>query len=1156
MAFNLTDQQLSAIKASGNVLVSAAAGSGKTAVLVERVIRLLTDEASPIEADRLLIVTFTNAAAAEMRTRIEKRLDDECRKNPQSIALLKQRRMLASAKICTIDSFCIDLVRENFEKIGVSPDFKIAEQNALKPIDEYIVGNLLNEYFEEKNPVFGQLLDIVGAEFDDGNFQKFLLDIYNYSRQTAFPEKWFDELSVTYNPELFDRNNKWYAAALDIAKNTISELRSKTSVVLDMLYSDEKAKDKYADCIEICNDIINGLYDTVLEGDWDSIFDALENLTFPPIERAFGTIGKAAKLVYSSYIEETEHLKRIFYADSAEIKNQLSEIYPAVSLLSEILKKLECKLFEEYTERNTYTFHNIEHLAFKLLCRENGEPTETATELSKHYYEVMVDEYQDTNDLQDKLFHVLSGLSKKLFAVGDVKQSIYGFRGAEPQNFLNKLENTKKTNAERIILGNNFRSREEICEYINFFFEKLMTAKTGRLSYDENEKLYPKAEYPKAAINPVSFHIAEYKANSEERIRAEAVKIAEYIKEVMSSGETIRKDEKTLRKAEFSDFTILLRNTKNKAPILAEELRKNGIPVNYSVEGYAESAEISVFLSLLKVIDNPDSDIELLTVLMSPIFGFSAEELANMRAAKKTGSLYSALIFAAENGHEHSAGVLRSFETMRIKGATLTLPRLISTLLSETDYLNTVSALGEGERRRANLLLLINYAEQYSSENTGGIGGFVNYIIKQSENGIRSASSFTSGGSVKIMSIHASKGLQFPICIVAGTDNDFSNETAKKDTLYSLEFGIGFRYFDENISKKKTTLAREIIKHSIDNRETEEELRLLYVAMTRAEDILHFSAVTRDFSKLLTDTGLSLVLADGKPDNMFSNMNSYLKWLAATLLIHPNGENFVPEGYNMPSAKTESKIETKVSTFIKEDIIETDDEEVYIADKALAEEIKKNIAYKYPFSELINIEAKASVSALANKAESKKYAFSGKPSFMSDGGITAAEKGTATHKIIEFIDFEKAGDLEAEIERLYEWQFISEREAKAVNKEKLKEFFESELFRRIKNASLVKREMRFLTEVSASRIDPNLRDELKDEKIIVQGAVDLCFVEDGEVVIVDFKTDRAETPESLIEAYGEQLSLYALAAEKIFERRVKQRLIYSFYQSKEIEIKN
>lgn len=1167
MPIEFTKEQEKAVNAKGNILVSAAAGSGKTAVLVERVIRRLTDKVNPVSADRLLIVTFTNAAAAEMRTRIEKRLDDECRANPDDVGLRRQKQLLSTAKICTVDSFCIDLVRQNFEKAGVSPDFKISDEASLDTVNDAVLRSFISELFEKKDPVFNELLDLVGAEYDDGDFSNLIMSLFKYSRQLPFPEKWFKQLSGMYNGGVFNSSSEWYKYAFSVLNKTLPCIKTNISNAIDSVSGDEANVKLYEYC-RIAENLCGGLEAAAATNEWDTVFNCLLDFVLPGKPRKTKDISDSSNSAVTALKELTEKdiksLRELFFDDFASINEQFKKIYKPMGLLTEILLDFDKKLFDEYRRRNIFTFHNAEHLALNLLCSDSENGIETnpdAAELLNSYDEVMVDEYQDTNDLQDMLFHILSGKGKKLFAVGDVKQSIYGFRGANPSNFLKKKQDAlpygegENGAPHKIILGNNFRSKAEICGFINFFFKNFMTKNTGEIVYDGEEELIPAAEYPAVSDMPVTVDIINTTGGEDKALIYEARRIADYIKNVMSSGKCIRKDKETLRRAKYSDFTVLLRSVKNKMPVIAEELRKQGIPVNFTPENFAESQEIAVILSLLKVIDNPDSDVELLTVMMSPIFAFTAEEAANIRLIKRKDSIYSAVVFAAENGNGHCKELLERLAKYRMLSAVSPLNRLLTFLLTDTDYLNTVSAMADGGRRRNNLLLLCDYAKQYSADNNvSDTGGFVRYILRQSENGIKSAASLSGGDSVKIMSIHSSKGLQFPVCIIAGTALKFNSSEKRENSQFSVQYGLGMRYFDEHTKEKRTTVSRQVIIADKFNREREEELRLLYVAMTRAQDRLHITGSIGNIDKELPKYA-DMLLLNGRTDAVFRHTNSYFEWLMYVLLLHPDGAVLRGAGSNIIPLETESRVKINIADANDSTAVcEKTDGDVYIPEKETVNAVKESISYSYPYAPLTEIEAKSSVSAIANKAESAKYAFSSKPSFMSDGGITAAERGTAMHRVMQFIDFNGTDNLEEEIDRLYEWQFISEREARAVSRKALEIFFKSDVFRRIKKSRLVKREMRFLTELPAGKIDPNIDERFKDEGIIVQGAVDLCFVEDGAVVVLDFKTDRADNPVALSDAYGEQLSIYAKACEKIFGLPVKQKLIYSFALSREIEI--
>lgn len=1170
MALQLTEEQKLAVENTGNILVAAAAGSGKTAVLVERVINKLCSKTNPVRADRLLIVTFTNAAAAEMKSRIEKRLDEECRNNPEDVGLLLQKHLLQSAKICTIDSFCIDFVRENFEKLGISPDFKLSDNVTLKPINERVLAEVLAPYFEERNEDFDCLLDIVGAEYDEGNFSSLVLNLYDYSRQLPFPEKWFDSLAENYGGGEFKQDNPWRVFACEKALKTVMGLQKNVANAVDLLSQVPKMADKFLPMFMFTSEKLEALYESAKVNDWDGIYNNLKSFVFPPIPSVKGSNDisqiKEAKSIYE-YIrgKGIEILYKLFYENEEYISNQFKMLYPKVKLLSEILKEYSRKLFETYVEENTFTFHNTEALALRLLCSEdNGVITinPEAEEFLKLFEEVCVDEYQDTNDLQNMLFYVLSNKDKKLFAVGDVKQSIYGFRGANPDYFIDKKNRyisaklAKEGEPQKIILGNNFRSRPEVCDFINYFFSIFMTEETGKIIYGDEEKLIPKGEFPKLSKPAVSMDIIEKDGETENKV-LEARQIAYFIDETMKSGKVIREDKDTLREAKYSDFTILLRSMKGNAEIIANELRRQGIPVNYSAEGFCSYTEIAVMLSLLKVIDNPENDVELLSVMMSPIFGFTADDMAKIRIHTPSGSLYSAVTLFAENGDGKTKEFLAQIQKFRLFSVTNTLPKLISILLENTGFLNIVMAYNDGERRRNNLLLLVQYAESFIASYKTGIGGFVDFITKQSEsNKIKSASALSGENAVTIMSIHGSKGLQFPVCIVAFTSVEFNTDSEKKDYIYSTKYGIGFRYFDEEEKLKKNTIARQTILTRMHGEQLEEELRLFYVAVTRTQDILYFTGVLSNAEDKAQKIINQLACCEYKlTADYWNRTRSYLDWLLTALIFHPDGKVLRGNGTNIICNDTDSHINLRIIDGKKIPDNMSREKEIKVnINSELLKNVKENLDYKYPFEELIGIQSKASVSVIANKAESEKYNFSSKPAFMSDGGITASGRGTAMHKVMEFFDFSKWETPETEIERLVEWQYLSETEANGVNISALRDFFNSDIFHRMQKSQNIQREMRFLTELPARIVDNSLSEKFDKEKIIVQGAVDVCFVEDDGIVILDFKTDRTDNPQGLAEAYGEQLNIYALACEKIFSKPVKEKMIYSFFLSKTVTI--
>ncbi|MBQ3817447.1 MAG: PD-(D/E)XK nuclease family protein, partial [Clostridia bacterium] len=530
-------------------------------------------------------------------------------------------------------------------------------------------------------------------------------------------------------------------------------------------------------------------------------------------------------------------------------------------------------------------------------------------------------------------------------------------------------------------------------------------------------------------------------------------------------------------------------------------------------------------------------------------FGFTPDEVAKIRADYKTGELYSAVVSACENGNEKAKQVVDKLVKYRRLSVTVPLSELIIKLLYETLYIKSVLAMENGTKRRNNLLLLPKYAQEFSSMSGSGIDRFIEYIKKQSDKGLKSACANMGENAVKLMSIHGSKGLQFPVCIIADTAAAFNESDTKDYFVYNTENGLGVKYFDNTLKEKVTTLLRQMQSEVISKKSLSEELRLLYVAMTRAEERLVFIASPKKLQDNVSKAKASLISENYGMDFGFKKAKSYFDWLVLAAMLHPDCHSLRGNASKIIPLKTDSKLQLYEGQYIEgTQVAGAEDNNTCLPNSLLAEKISENINYEYPYDKYREIQTKASVSAIANKAEAEHFAFSARPDFMC-GGVTATGIGTAMHKVMQFFDFSKAKDIDREIDRLCEWQFITEQEAQCVNKKALKAFFESKLFDRIKNSDMVKREMRFLTEMPASLLNNEFDSE---ENIIVQGAVDLCFEENGEIVVLDFKTDRVSSLDDLKTAYSEQLEIYSIACEKIFSKPVKQRILYSFNLGKEI----
>lgn len=1055
--FKPTAEQEKAIKTTPNVLITAAAGSGKTAVLVERVIKMLTRKENPVSVDRLLIVTFTNAAAGEMRGRIEKRLHEEQKKNKDDRNIRRQLLLLPSAQICTIDTFCINLVRENFEHFSILPDFKIVTESELYPLYDAAMREVLDEYYESD---FGRLRALMTALGCNGNEAK-LIDavrkIFDYSTSMPFPSHWLTACRAMYEK---DSTDFWI----------------------------EKSQE----------------------------------LELEPRER-----------------EVT--------------KNELEFAAPSMITLLELCERFYESLIDKMREKSSFTFFNIEQMALELLCTVDGngyKMSDTAKVLCAQYDEILVDEYQDVNDLQDTLFYILSDYGKKLFAVGDAKQSIYGFRGANPENFVNKKESfipyddAGEEDSKKIVLSANFRSRKGVCSFINYLFSLTMSKAFGGVDYDDEERLVSLAAFPENELLDTQFELINSAESGLSDAECEAQHIAAYIQSTMREEPFLR-DGEGLRTANYGDFAILMRSPASHAEPYVNALREAGIPVHIDSGGFIESREVLWVLSLLNVINNPTHDVPLLSVMMSPIFGFTPDEVAEIRLYNRRVSLYAALLEAAKAGNERAADFLLKVRKFRRKAVTMSVERLLSSLYDETALTDVVMALPDGEKRKNNLLRLLSEASEYS-ENGGGIAGFVNHIEKIGESVRHSPSS--SGNAVKIISFHGSKGLQFPICIIAGCHTRFNKSDSTASLVMDRSLGVAFKTLDKTNNERVNTLAREVIAETVARRNISEELRILYVALTRAEERLVVTLVNSNHQKKAQN--IAKAMCDSEAE-LVKNAGSFYEWFMYALLKKRENSNL----RELVSVKLADEMLTEGEDCGVMVRFGTPEDYVHRFEIAKTQETSGGVKdiidrmnYEYPNAPLTKAPAKVSVSEVVKK-ENHSFDFSTRPAFMSRDGLTPAERGTATHKFMQFCDYNFAAEsLEDEINRMRECEFLTSEEADAISRAELEKFFSSDIFTRMKNAEL-HREMRFITEVPISSIGID-----GDGKTVMQGVIDCVIDENDSVSVIDFKTDRVKDEKELLERYAKQLDIYSYACEKLFSRPVKDKLIYSFALGKTIKV--
>ncbi|MBR3300234.1 MAG: UvrD-helicase domain-containing protein, partial [Clostridia bacterium] len=899
-----------AISADGGILVSAAAGSGKTSVLTERVIRKLTDEKSKVSADKLLIVTFTNAAALEMRTRIENALLAKIAETPNNDNLIEQYNLLASSDISTIDSFCINIVRENFEDCGVDQNFTVTDGSDLTDLKEGILSELIDQKFDSKDPVFRELLSILNCEDNDNNLREIVKEIYKKSTTIPFPEKYLSELVEPYSNG-FDSNHIWFKDAFDFARSGLEEAREYLDQIYELGATVKANPDKLQEEIDHFKWFYDQLEQCLKNSDWDGV-SSLAISYEHPTARILDNSETGVKYKYcreqlSEYFKE---LKYYFPYPIKEIDETVKAVNPPLSMLFDMVREYSEKIFETFVENNTLTFYHTEQLALKLLCKvaDNGDVSRTqiAEDYISRYDEVMVDEYQDVNDLQELMFSILSDDCKKLFAVGDIKQSIYRFRGSNPKNFLKKKNDYNpfdlynSQNKQKIILSENFRSRKCICDFVNFVFEKLLTTETGGIVYNEEEVLNFAAKYYiEKNDESTDLIVVNTDSDSEDKYEVEANAIAGYIKELVLSEKMI-KDGDGEKPVTFGDICILL-ESKSKAPTIVKSLKNHGIPVSYNSDDYCKTAEISLVLSLLSVIDNPLNNVDLLTVLLSPIFSFTPDDIVLMRKYERYGDLYRAVLLASKNGDKKCVNFIERINELKKKRMIMPFSRFLTYLVYDTEIFAVISSLDNSHYRRKNIYTLISYANSFSGN---GIGEFVSHIRSLDNDAFAIVDNDIN--SVKIMTMHKSKGLQFPVCILANLSKRFNKDDMQGSYILSEKYGFTFKPFDDDQYEYIESVGNELAKRFENDGFIAERIRLLYVAMTRAEEklVLVTALPGKDtFSKMAAS------LTSGKiPTKSILRSGSLAQFVLMACLMHPDaGALRSLSGIDVPVVPTESR---------------------------------------------------------------------------------------------------------------------------------------------------------------------------------------------------------------------------------------------------------
>lgn len=1204
-----TEQQRSAINShGGTLLVSAAAGSGKTAVLVQRVIERLISNDPEIhcDADRLLIVTFTRAAAAEMKERISAELQKMLEKTSWDSSLRRQMILLKKAQISTIHSFCSQLIRDNFYRLNISPDFRIVDASELKIMREECVAEILEKYYAEGDSVFFELVEQLIGDKNDNDLSELIKNLEDYISSCPFPEEflsWLENACNSARPE----DTIWAKSTFDYVKSAVNYAFKYNNIAKDIALSDKKMSEKYLPSFEKDTQTLNTIYSAADLDDWDAMYNAAIDANVAPLGRATklppeAEIAKSARSIVKDVLDDIRKSvisNREIFVKEIEFTNRM------VHKLSEILRGYINLLNERKTKRKALDFSDLEHYSVRLLIERKPDitddsgfsadkdystayqKTEIALAVTERYDEIMLDEYQDTNSVQSLIFAAIArnpdsedkyaltdGVN--MFMVGDMKQSIYRFRKAVPELFMDKFtryapySSVAPTYPALITLGANFRSRREVTECINFIFRSIMSEKMGGVCYDKSQELIARAVYPESDAMTAEMHFISRPAGYHLSLsQYEAEYIAKMIENMIRDGfEVTDKSTGKLRRAEYSDFCILRRSMSGNGAAYVEALEMRGIPAWTSSDGgLLETDEANVILSFIRVINNPLLDIPLMCVMTSPIYAFNPDEMAEIRLKERSAPLYGAVISMAKDGNIKCKAFLESMDKFRLLASTMSADRLIEEIYYSTGYMAAVRSMPNGDLRLGSLRLLCEFAASCEKTGSFGTSSFISIVDRMIEQGedLPGASSVTENADVvRVMTVHKSKGLEFPICIVAGLGSQFNKDSDVAGVMTHNDLGLGMKMKEDGVYYE-TQIRRAIINQSYLE-SLSEEMRVLYVALTRAREKLIMVATPRSVNSCINSAAMAVCDGDVPPFAL-TQCSSFAAWLMMAAIRHPDGEELRAHANIGTEVVKGCDSHIKIVIHNEEELVnsqESEENEFSVTVES-NEQIKPNaeimaaieerLQYKYPHDNLIGVPTKVTASELTKQEHSGDSISLMRPSFMMKGGLTPTERGNALHKYMEFANFKAAAEHpEKELKRLQKFGFLNENEANAVDIDKVKTFF-IQMRSMLDGADEIMREREFSVKLDGeySRLVTDV--ELGDESIILEGECDCVLIYKDSSVIIDYKTDRISNPNKLTEHYGTQLRLYRYAMEKALDKPVRGIYLYSFYLDKLVEVK-
>lgn len=1132
MSVKWTEQQQKAIDTNGsNVLVSAAAGSGKTAVLVERVIKKITDPDSPVQIDRMLIATFTNAAANGMQIKIREALKKQLDLQSDNEYLAKQLALLPRATITTVHSFCQDLIRNNFHKLGLSATFEIGDETQLSILQKQALDEVFENRYENPSSAFDALAGGYGGKRDDRDLADFVMNIYRFTQSTADPYQWLENAKNLFSGEGF---SLWSDIIIRSVKNEIHGMIGSYNSAIEVI-EDGNGIEKYFDVFCLEREMLSQIIKTELA--WDEMRELIHNFSFARLPSK----SKDADTTCTAFVQGIrkdvkKHIGKLcntLYSTEADIAEDNK-------ILSGIMGEL-CDITADFTtaysllknSKNLVDFNDLEHYTLKLLS-----DSDMVNEIKNKFDEVLVDEYQDTNGVQEAIFQAVSK-GNNLFMVGDVKQSIYGFRNAQPSIFTNKAKEYEENEmlGTPISLSHNFRSCGGVIDFINEVFSQIMSESLGSVDYNNGHSLISKRSC-QSGDNVTEIHIIDKKLedngelSDEEQLTDEILREAMFVArrivelvEVEKPDIVINDETGKTRKLQYSDIAILARKNKGVSDVFANQLAQYGVPFYCEDEtgDYIASSEIATVLSFLQIIDNPLQDIPLLAVMRSPMFLFTDGELAHIKTASNL-SFYDAVCNMKSDKCENFLSKLAYYREMSKRES---IEHLIRTILSDTGYLSFTGSLPNGETRVSNLRLLCERAGKFEANEYKSIFDFINYINAMAENSQSySVAKIASQNDnvVRMMSIHKSKGLEFPVVFFVRCGGRFNKSDLSAYIQYDIDIGLGCDFVDIKRGIKYPSISKLAITQKKLNSLLSEEMRVMYVAMTRAKDMLFIVGSCVNVEKKIDEWENS----DSTPYTI-SHQNTYLDWIGISLKNKIRTLANVHSAFDIVLKNREGIIAEQTSFF--------DDEN----DTDYSDEIAKRLEYVYPYSNAKFIPSKLPVSQAIIETQ---YAVKlKKPDFMQKRDkMSAAVRGTIIHFVMQNIDISKTdsiSEIEAQINEMVSKGMLDKNFVDVVSIKALDDFFKSDIGRRMKASPNVQQEVKFFVDVPAHEIINDLDESVSNETILLQGVVDCFFVEDNKLVILDYKTGNADKPE-----YQKQLEFYAKGLSKILNKEVKETLLY------------